>query len=273
MKKCKLIFLLLLFVVSGFTVLYPGGNIVNHTGSPVDGGGDCSACHSGGATVPVITIDASPAFGVGNTYVPGTTYTLSLTVNGYPYFGFDVEILNGQLSTSADAGAFGPAGANSKYTIADPYPTNVTQIGPVPAGSIAKWNWTAPASGNVYIYASGLGVNGDGMDMGDRVGNFMLALNPLVTGMEEKTNALHLDVFPNPVSSAIHLTYTLDQPGSVCIQLMDVSGREASILLIQEQEAGEHRFDEAVPAQLKKGIYMLHLCVNGKVAVKRMIVK
>ena len=152
---------------SAFTIVNSSG-IAYETGSPSDGG-YCKSCHSGGSatTVPVIT--ASPAFGGSGTaltYVPGTTYTISINETGYPYYGFDIEIMNSNsASATTDAGTM-TAIANCKNNGTGP--TNVTHKSTIATATKATIKWVAPASGTAYLYAAILGANGDGNTSGDK---------------------------------------------------------------------------------------------------------
>src|ERR1700739_2990701 len=102
-------------VISGALIIFlSGAAVVNSagtygwTGSPVDGGpgitGQCSSCHSGGASgTPTLMMSASPAFGGSGTaltYSPSTTYTITITPAGsYARYGMNCEIIN-SLSTT-----------------------------------------------------------------------------------------------------------------------------------------------------------------------------
>src|SRR5688572_22031743 len=128
MKKMSLLLLtcIVMAAISAFTVLHPTGEAF-HTGSPYDKGDDCSHCHSGGTSTPSVTITANPPFGAGNTYIAGTTYTLSVIGTGsYPKYGFGLEILNSNTTTAADAGTFGAVvTSNCKKVTTANKPTNI----------------------------------------------------------------------------------------------------------------------------------------------------
>jgi hypothetical protein len=264
MKKRNIVLVLagiIVISVSSFTIISSkfksaNGSKVAYTNSPHDGPGDCSSCHNGGSATPVITFTASPAFGVGNTYVPGTVYTLSYKVTGYPKFGFDLELNAGDLSTSMGAGT-NVAVTNCKVT-ANPYnqgyPANVSHTAPCMSSSAATWHWTAPASGTVYLYSVGVGVNGNNSDSGDRMAQYNLVLTPsTISGITEETaNLLDVTLYPNPAVDNIHLTYSLSKRSTVSIELMDMKGQLIETFLNKTQDAGEQSFDKTIV--LSKGI-------------------
>ncbi len=168
-------------IASGFGVASSSG-YAYATGSPSDGG-TCNGCHSGGSTTPVSSITASPAFGgSGNnlTYVPGTTYTISVkqTATGYPDYGFDIEIMNSNsASATTDAGTM-TALSTTNCKNNGTGPTNVTHKARIATGTAATIKWVAPASGTAYLYAAVLGVNANGSTSGDKVTNVAYVLTP-----------------------------------------------------------------------------------------------
>jgi len=283
MKKRSIILLLgatVVISVSGFTIINSdrmsaNGTKTAYTNSPHDGAGDCTGCHGGGSATPVIALTAMPAFGPGNTYVPGTVYMLSYKVTGYPKFGFDIELNNGNTTTSMGAGT-NTALTNCKIT-ANPYsggyPANVSHTAPIVSSSSATWHWTAPASGTVYIYSVGLGVNGDGSTSGDKMGQYNLVLTPATTtGISDyKDNLFNLVVYPNPAADLIHLTYNLNQASDVSIKIYNIKGQLAASLLDKKQDIGEQSLDANI--SLSKGIYTVNLNVAGKQTIKKLIVE
>ncbi|HEV7231567.1 MAG TPA: choice-of-anchor V domain-containing protein [Bacteroidia bacterium] len=276
MKKKKIIVAACLssvLALAAFTLVSSNGTQTFETNSPADGPGDCSGCHSGGSATAVMTVTATPAFGAGNTYMPNTNYVVAVSVTGYPKYGFDLEITNGQLSTSVDGGTPGAVISNTRKTAGPP--TNYSHSTPITTGTKATFNWKSPASGAVYIYASGLGVNGNGSTSGDKLVKFAMTLNQTPLGTNDHSqNLSQFNVFPNPVmDNIIHLNYSLDKTSSVSIQLFDMNGRLVADLLNETQDAGEKKFDSALPATLSKGIYSLNLVVEGERIAKKLVVK
>jgi hypothetical protein len=267
--------------VSGFTFINSNksqnGSKVAYTNSPHDGAGDCTGCHGGGSTTPVITLTATPAFGTGNTYIPGTVYTLAYKVTGYPKFGFDIELNAGNATTAMGAGT-NVAVTNCKVT-ANPYnqgyPANVSHTAPIVSSSAATWNWTAPSSGIVYIYSVGVGVNGNGSESGDKMGQYNLVLTPAgstgIVDYKENNTLFDLNLYPNPTKDNIHLTYNLDQPSKVSIKIYNIGGQLVASLLDKTQEMGAQSLDANL--SLSKGIYTVSLNVEGKQTIKKLIVQ
>lgn len=95
---------------------------------------------------------------------------------------------------------------------------------------------------------------------------------PVVTNMDEITGTNHLSVYPNPYRGITTISYTLDQPVPVKIQVLDLIGREILTLTDDQQASGKHSY----PFSLKEsghpaGIYFLRITVNGKNEIKKII--
>jgi hypothetical protein len=279
MKKKRLLTILgalSLLSITSFTMVYSNGSEVNLTGSPVDGPGTCSFCHSGGTATVVPSVTASPAFGSGNTFIPGTTYTISIGESGYPYFGFDLEICNKNARVCTDGGTFGSPVKNCQFhTPASRFPTNVTHTGRIPASSTADFEWTAPSSGNAYVYYCLNGVNGDGTNGGDRPHKDSLLLTPSsTTGIFARSVDKHsLNIFPNPASGSVCLSYKLEKRSRVSIELYDLEGKKLAVLFSQTLEAGDQGYTATLPAELSKGVYTIHLLVDDQTIRSKLMIR
>jgi len=242
-------------------------------GSPYDGG-DCSGCHGGGSATPGLTITANPAFGAGNTYLPSTTYTISIKGTGYPKYGFDLEILNSTSTTTvADKGTFGTVVTSNCQKLVSAGITNLTHTAPTGSGNTATFSfrWTAPASGTAYLYCALLGANGDGGTNGDNVKASSLVLTQSATGvMENSMSDVQLSVFPNPSSDNLNLKFSLKENSSVTADLFDINGNKVAGLIAENGMAGyiSRTFDIS---SYSKGVYFIRLNVNGKISTGKIV--
>ena len=124
----------------------------------------CLQCHGNtGNIIPEITIHSTPEFMNGDTYIPGQEYLISFKVKGYSYFGFDLEMNNGNTLNSATAGTFSCI-KNSQYDWLNNYPVNVTHTDIIQESDSATFTWTAPINETpVYLFSTAIGVeNSDG---------------------------------------------------------------------------------------------------------------
>ena len=279
---------LAILVLSASTVIQSAGTY-GWTGSPVDGGvgsgGQCSSCHNGGTSgVPTASVTSNPAFGgsgSNQTYVPGTTYTITIApVGSYPYYGFNCEIINSQSATTSAVSTFGTFGAavssNCKiipFTNTTPYPICASHN--QRSASPFSFQWTAPASGTGYLYADVNGVNGNGATSGDQVsGVITFTLTAALNGIDSYQAAdINLHIFPNPASDFIRLSYAVKEPGNVSVKLFNLNGELIADLFHEAQEAGLQNKSIQLPSGISKGVYLLKMSMNGKQVTEKIMIR
>jgi hypothetical protein len=127
--------------ISGFNtaISYPDGAPAGKTGSPGDGGATCQAsgCHSGTPTTVANIITSNvPVTG----YVPGTTYTITVTVTGTGKKGFQVSPQNtaGTLLGTLTAGT-------GNKIVGTKYVTHTSAKNT--ASAVWTFQWKAPSAG------------------------------------------------------------------------------------------------------------------------------
>ena len=153
-----------------FDILYSTGE-ADYTGSPADGGADCTSCHTGTVNTGggSVTITSSPSLASG--YTADADYTISVTVAkaGQTAFGFGFEALK---SGNTDGGILSSINAGSQSMVGTG-PTNMVHNGSgVGTGTFTfTFNWKAPATstGTVTFYAAGNATDDDGTASGDFV--------------------------------------------------------------------------------------------------------
>jgi hypothetical protein len=247
--------------------------IVGQTGSP--GEGTCSGCHAGGLSSTTVAINANPAF-VGNEYVQGQTYTITINIDGsgYSKFGFGCEILH--IGTNVNAGTMANAGPGVKFLNSGAR-KNAVQTTPKTGTNTSSFSfeWTAPTNGqDCKIYAVGNCVNGNGSTSGDFARATSLSLTtPTITSLAQPgKNVLHgFSVFPNPVQDKINVHYVLNEPKHVSIQLVSIGGELVAQLLEEEQQNDEYTKSFDIPSEIAPGVYFLKINTNGKTLAQRLV--
>jgi len=236
-------------------VLYPDGSPGGKTGSPGDGGANCTECHLGTAQQASnwITSDI-PVSG----YVPGQTYTISASANhaGAGKFGFEVtaeDLTNAKKGTFVitDEAQTRQANANTSVTH--------TLTGTTPSGDSKSWsfNWTAPASGtgSIKFYGAFNAANGDNTNSGDQIYLSSLTVNEGSTGITENlAGMVDVKVYPNPFTDFLEISSgKLEVPaGSIRISSQD--GREVYSKTITDNAQNKIRVDAG---SFAKGIYIV----------------
>lgn len=265
---------LLVISLSSARVLQDNG-IAGYTGSP--GENNCTNCHnsfalnSGGGSISIATTPSIAASG----YVPGTTYTISVTVTktGVSLFGFGTEILG---STNANTGTISVLNSTQTKLLSSSGKTNIVHQlnggASSPNSKTFDFKWVAPATAGIAtVYAAGVAANGNGSSSSDYVYKTSLSLSGSV-GLEEQNFTMHLDVYPNPVTENVTLSYLLKEDADVEYSLTSLSGKLIKTYDAEKQFAGDHKQVLEIPTSVAEGLYLLNMKVNGKNMSHRLII-
>ena len=76
---------------------------------------------------------------------------------------------------------------------------------------------------------------------------------------------------PNPTAMSTTVSYVLDRPGHVVVEVFNTLGERVAVLVDERQSAGEHRVAVATDG-LAAGVYVYRLSVDGASASRRMVV-
>lgn len=234
-------------------------------------GNTCSACHGGGTNLAEASITASPAFGEGNTYVPGTTYTITYQVTGYPKFGFDIEINDGNTKNSTTAGTFSVL-TNCRLSISNDSPSNITHSSPISSSSTATFQWVAPKKETtVYIFSTGLGVDGTGGEHGDKE----VFKNIVLTAETNSINSLSFEkgvnIYPNPAKDLSTIEYSLNSISDVSIFISDINGKIVMNKTHKQVATGTHKENLDV-SQLNQGTYFVKIKTDNNLVTRKLVI-
>lgn len=174
----------------------------DRTGSPVSSG-TCANCHSGGNSVPGLSVQLLDNGTPQTSYRPGQTYTLKVTVSGTEYtrFGFQSVALN---SSEEQAGTLSASSTGTRVTTLSDrqYGEHNNPI----ANGVFELSWKAPATGTgaVRVYTSGLGAKNPGNTDGDRVANNVLTLTEEAGSNTVAQAPNTLQLYPNPAVDFVY---------------------------------------------------------------------
>lgn len=270
------VFGLILFSSSAFIIQYNSG-VAGKTGAP--GENTCSECHGGGSSAASsISISSTPSF-TNNEYIPGTTYTMQITVSasGFNNFGFGCEILT---PSNTNAGTMQIQGPGVKFLNAGAkknavHTTKKNGVGSVNFG----FQWVAPQSGQATIYVAANAVNNNGQTSGDfplaPVSLALTAGTPIdPVGLEElnQTDDFLVNVFPNPVSDFFHINFSLKEQQQIEVVLFDLNGKHVQDLLANAFfQAGNH--SKILNAKgISSGAYFLRINGNGTKLSQKLVI-
>ncbi len=205
-------------------------------------------------------------------YVPGQQYTTAVliktpTLSANQRYGFSLSALtasktNGGTITVTDAVNTGKSTFQS-----------VDYIGHLNAkNNIKSWafKWTAPpaSAGPITFYATVNLANGNGNEAGDSIYSRAITINPDGSvGVNEVSSIAGLQIYPNPVSNYLNISYSLMENARVAAELVAMDGKLVKSFDATELTTGNHtaKFDvQDIPA----GSYLLRVNANGKSVVK-----
>jgi secreted PhoX family phosphatase len=134
-----------------------------------------------------------------------------------------------------------------------------------------------PSSSNSSTFQ--LDVNGDTLYF-DRSTTVAIARreflneNAIVIGMEQKWLAeeFELNVYPNPSSDVFNVKFNLEEGSDVRGEVRDLRGHTQRIMETQYFEKGENELRVQV-SDLRAGLYILILEIEGKVVIQKLIVE
>jgi len=82
-----------------------------------------------------------------------------------------------------------------------------------------------------------------------------------LTGIEEFASKEGLNIYPNPLGSDVIISYNLEHSSFVTLKILDLSGKEMSILINEVQKQGEQKV-KYNSHELKPGVYFCVLKTN-----------
>jgi hypothetical protein len=241
-----------------------------NNGSPGENTCNTTGCHTGNpvnSTNGSVTIE-SPDL-INWQYVPGETYTISVTVAqaNRNLFGIGFEALT---STNNNAGILTPGvGTQLKNAVVQGVSrVNVVHVlngGASPNAHTFTFSWQAPATdiGNVTFYTAGNAANNNGTASGDFIYTSNQVVTPATTvGFNDLSKIdVSLNVYPNPAADDLNFTYVLTEPAMVRAEIFSISGESVRVLFEEKQQTGE-TFQSVRISDLSHGTYLLRLTIG-----------
>jgi uncharacterized delta-60 repeat protein len=126
-------------------------------------------------------------------------------------------------------------------------------------------------------YVGAIQTDGKILAAGSSSGHIALAryisgLNVGIINLSSPTNSVL--IYPNPIEQTATLEYTLKNPETISIRLLDVQGKVLKTFTENEsQVAGEHQEEISLPNQLPSGFYFVKISSANGTSVSVKIVK
>jgi plastocyanin len=94
------------------------------------------------------------------------------------------------------------------------------------------------------------------------------------TGLNKSASLTNsLQVYPNPASEKINVSFNVKKDNNVNIKLIDVLGNEVATLINEKMSAGEYREQLSIPSRISTGLYFVKISVGNDVAMKRISIQ
>ena len=224
--------------------------------------GTCaSSCHGSGTGT--ITVSGFPA-----TYIPGTTYTVTVGHSG----GSAISNFNASTRKGTSSSAAGTIAAGSGTAL---YSVSGYESGVRSSSNnvnTAAFSWTAPAAGtgNVTLYLSG----SQGSKSGPNTKVVLTAAegsaSEVRTGPSGPQSISLAQNYPNPFNPATTVRYSIGSASYVTIGVTDLLGRNVAMLAEGRMEPGEYsvRFDGT---SLPAGVYRYRLTAGEFTITRKMV--
>jgi hypothetical protein len=278
MKNVLLISVAAVFILATASTFTDSGR-AGRTNSP--GESTCASCHN---NVPLNAGPGSISIATnipGNTYTPGQTYTITVTVSEATkiLFGIGVEALD---ATNANAGTLVITNtAETHLLTASNGRINVVQqlnggLVSAPGGTKSfSFDWQAPATdiGYVKFYAAGVAANANNDETDDNTYSTFLSISsPTVTATADLPETLSFAVYPNPVKDDIHLYLPSGSlnGGNTRAALYSLGGQ-----LITEfvGAPATGTLSLPVPAGVSNGVYFVRLEQGDRSSTRRVMIQ
>lgn len=163
---------------------------------------------------------------------------------------------------------------------------NITTVNGLAIKNIARWNgssWSSFGTGvtdfpsddgsinALEVIGCDLYVGGHFNDAGGLTVNSVAKwVEPCITDIKETKNNLKLSIYPNPVSSELNISFTLEKNSVVELQIYNSLGQVLNTITKTKYLSGKNEINISV-ADLPVGIYHLKFSVNDQMQVKRVV--
>ena len=103
---------------------------------------------------------------------------------------------------------------------------------------------------------------------------YMYTTVPAPSGIQNITKpSFDFVVYPNPISDAGTLAYTLTDPSTVTASVIDITGKEVASLKDEKEQAGSYKVSLGQSKSLSAGMYFAKVTVNGTSYTKKFVVE
>jgi hypothetical protein len=262
-----------------------GGPQQGKTGAPGEGACSQIGCHTSSILRikdSSTTFTFSPAL-VNNTYQPGTTYDVAITIayNQRSKFGFQATVLNSNNTKGGDLAKASATDNTTSLVIGSGTFANRQYIQHTNNGNTGtnsrtwSFKWTAPAAGTgaVTFFTAMLAADGDGQSDGqDSTYRSRYTIGEAVASSVDPNlgNQIGFRAYPNPANDYLNLDFKLEKAQDVQITMLNLAGQVVRTQTL-EAIAGQqtHRLEVS---GMNTGVYLLQVSVAGRSLTQKVII-
>ncbi len=238
-------------------------------------------CH-GGATITPGANDLTLTIGTGTPTTPlnssfeytgGLQYNIGFLINAFTgRYGFQIVSLD---ASNAQAGTMTVSNAATTKINTSPGTGTRQYMGHLNASSTKNWvfKWTAPAAtaGPVTFYYAYATEDGDDNPGSNNIYKGSVTISPAPSAINDINNKVEgLQVFPNPVTNEVGVTFNLLETENVSAVLYSLDGKLMTGFAVDNAATG--RFSKNLEvSSLSSGVYLLKLNVGGASTTRKII--
>ncbi len=143
-------------------------------------------------------------------------------------------------------------------------------------GNLYLCDWSA---NKVFRYDFGTNTLSPFIQSGGLMAPNSILIQEAISAGSEVNNAakFRLSITPNPADSFVQVSYILDKPADVTIEIRQISGQKVATLYSGKQMPGEHRVQWNCllenGARAQPGVYVVTLWVSGVIVSQKVILE
>ena len=253
--------------------LTSSGGQSGKTGAP--GEFNCTQCHAGTVQDGTVmnTVTVTEGLTPVTSYVPGTTYNVSLQMNVLQTNtkkGFSATILDLSDLKAGTLLGNGGVGVTQDFgeALGDPDRDYVSHTinSNTETQSIWLWTWTAPATdvGDVIIYVASNSANDNGANSGDEIYTSQHIIASTAGINEEIATEFSFEAGYNGLNHQLTINFNSLVSGDMFLNLVDLNGQSVFTYQMGNASVGENNEVVSLPSDLVNGMYVVHYFVGNK---------
>lgn len=251
------------------------GAPAGRTGAP--GEQNCTECHAGatqnGDAINKLTLTDAEGNEV-TSYIPDSTYTANFFIDdNATKKGFQIVALT--VSGNAQAGTMTALTGTTVLTASGrKYATHKSTSNTTTSGWNFKWKAPSSNQGDVRFYAASNVTNNNGFESGDQIflSQHTVAYNTLAS-VEEISKSMNFSAFYEATTNTINLKFDSKVIGKGFMNLVDLSGKSVYSDHFGDVKIGENNQKVLLPAEIKNGIYIVHMFVNNQSTTYKLMIQ